>query len=129
MASTVASKLVLEAWQPWKGEMRIHRGGTFDPSMEWTNDDGDAIDWTGYTGRAVITLNVGADGSEVDPPTVHTLTTENGGMTMNADGTITLYMSDTVTENIVECGGTFKFYITEPDSDVRLFGRGTVKVE
>lgn len=108
--------LRIEAWRPWKGEIFIHPGETFDPVLEWSDDDG-ALDWTDYQASLEITWSGGSS---------LTLSTADGGMTLGADGSMGFWMTHEQTAALVG-RGAFRLFLTQPDGKVRLFGQGTAQ--
>jgi len=109
--------LQIEAWRPWRGHLVIHRGETFDPRLEWSDDAG-PIDWTGYGAECVIS---GSNSLS--------LATGNGGLVLGSDGGMVFWLDDEATAILKAAKGTFKLWLTEPGGKRRLFGAGTVAVD
>ena len=77
--------------KPGNLPLRIESGTTYRKLMQWL-PDGLPMDFTGYTAKLQM---LGVDSQTL----VTELTTENGGVTLDSEGNITLYMTpDQTTE-------------------------------
>ena len=80
---------------PGKYNMICPQGATFTKRMTWTIEDV-PVDLTGYTGRMQARVSYG---SKCDP--IFTLTTENGGISVDSVGNVDLFISSDDTEFFV----------------------------
>ena len=80
---------------PGKYNMICPQGATFTKRMTWTIEDV-PVDLTGYTGRMQARVSYG---SKCDP--IFTLTTENGGISVDSVGNVDLFISSDDTEIFV----------------------------
>lgn len=80
---------------PGKYNMICPQGATFTKRLTWTIDD-IPVDLTGYTGRMQARVNYG---TSCDP--IFTITTENGGITLDDEGNIDLLIDAEDTELFV----------------------------
>ena len=77
----------------------IYQGATFNPTLTWKDENGTAINLTGYTARMQARVKI----TDTDP--FINLTTENGGITLGgAAGTVALYISAEDTADIADSG-------------------------
>lgn len=80
---------------PAKHNFFVYRGATFSEQIEWKDENGVAIDLTGFTARMHM-----RDTLEATTPFL-TLTTENGGIALGgAAGTVDLLASAAATSSI-----------------------------
>jgi hypothetical protein len=107
-------KLFIQPWSPWEGTILLRRGESFDPVLVW-----EGLDWSGYTARCEIT------GRDDDI----TLSTQNGGLSLESTGEMSFWLSHTDTESIEWNTGLFSLFVTTPEGYVRLHGRGSVIVD
>lgn len=81
-----------------------------------------AMDLTGWTARHEIH-------SSIDSPDVlNSLTTENGGITLGADGTITLHMTAAQSTALGAVNGVYNLELIDPTGIVWRFSEGSVCV-
>lgn len=78
---------------PGKYNMICPQGATFTKRLTWTIDEV-PVDLTGYTGKMQARVSYG---SKCEP--IFTLTTENGGISVDDQGNIDLLISSNETEN------------------------------
>ncbi len=71
-----------------KVDIIIEKGATFRKTFKWLNSTKQPIDISLWTGRMQIRNSTYGS-------IIASLTTENGGITLGADGTVKLYISDT----------------------------------
>jgi len=111
-----------------KVDLIIEKGATFRKTFKWLNSTKQAIDIHEYTGRMQIR-------SSTYGSIIASLTTENGGLTLGADGTVKLYISDTATSAITYQGNAVydleliavpSVEPLDPPPDVIKFLRGSV---
>jgi hypothetical protein len=92
---------------PVTADETIIQGATYRRSWVWTRD-GVPVDMTGWLGR----MQVRADYKSAE--VLLELTTDNGGMTLGADGSITLYASDETTA-AMQSAGRYDIELEMPD--------------
>jgi hypothetical protein len=80
---------------PGKYNMICPQGATFTKRLTWTIDD-IPVDLTGYTGKMQAKVSYGF---KCDP--IFNLTTENGGISVDDEGNIDLFINSNDTENFV----------------------------
>jgi hypothetical protein len=109
-------------------DLIIEKGATFRKTFKWLNSAKQPIDISTWSGRMQIrTSNYGS--------VIASLTTDNSGMVLGADGSVKLYISDTATSAITYQGNAV--YDLEliakagddpgdPPPDVVKFLRGSV---
>jgi hypothetical protein len=111
-----------------KVDLIIEKGATFRKTFKWLNSSKQPIDISAWKGRMQIR-------SSTYGSIIASLTTENGGIELGADGTIKLYISDTATSAITYQGNAvYDLELIEPASvdpqdpppDVTKFLRGSV---
>lgn len=110
-----------------KVDLIIEKGATFRKTFKWLNSTKQPIDISSYTARMQIR-------SSTYGSIISSLTTENGGITLEADGSVKLYISDAATSAITYQGNAV--YDLEliapaglpedPPPDVTKFLRGSV---
>jgi hypothetical protein len=103
----------------------INQGAALQyPKFEYLNDDLSARDLTGYTARMHIREFI------EDTATVAELTTENGGITIDAvTAEIFLYLSPADTAALTIRQGVYDLEIVPPDGKVVRLAEGKVKVD
>lgn len=111
-----------------KVDLIIEKGATFRKTFKWLNSTKQAIDISSYSGRMQIR-------SSTYGAIIASLTTDNGGITLESDGSVKLYISDAATSAITYQGNAV--YDLEliapagelpedPPPDVTKFLRGSV---
>jgi hypothetical protein len=95
---------------PAKHDFYVYRGATFSEQIEWKDENGVAIDLTGFTARMHM-----RDTLEATTPFL-TLTTENGGITLGgAAGTVDLLASAAATSAISATSGVYDLELVAGD--------------
>lgn len=95
---------------PAKHNLFVYRGATFSEQIEWKDENGLAIDLTGFTARMHM-----RDTLEATTPFL-TLTTENGGITLGGTaGTVNLLASATATSAISATSGVYDLELVAGD--------------
>jgi hypothetical protein len=95
---------------PAKHNFFVYRGATFSEQIEWKDENGVAIDLTGFTARMHM-----RDTLEATTPFL-TLTTENGGITLGgAAGTVDLLASAAATSAISATSGVYDLELVAGD--------------
>jgi hypothetical protein len=79
---------------PGKYNMVCPQGSTFDTRLTWTIEGG-PVNLFGYTARMQVREK------HSSPKAILTLTTENGGISLQEEGIIDLYISDEDTSAVV----------------------------
>lgn len=108
-------------------DLPVEQGATFRARIPWRpkladGTYGDPINMTGYTGRMQARR---AQGS----PTLVTLTTENGGLALGADGIIDVYLSPAQTNQLVAPTCLYDLEVVAPNTDVYRVCKGKVLVD
>lgn len=99
---------------PGKYNMICPQGATFTKRLTWTIADV-PVDLTGYTGRMQARVSYG---SKCDP--IFTLTTENGGISVDDEGNIDLFIESDDTENFVPKEYLYDLELTSSSERYRL---------
>lgn len=108
---------------PLKYQLTIYQGATFRAPFRWSAGDPPApVDLTGCTAKMQVREKLES------PDVLLELTTENGGIALGADGSVTLFLSDTTTAAIQWRAGVYDLEIKFTDGDVRRLLFGAVKV-
>jgi hypothetical protein len=95
---------------PAKHNFFVYRGATFSEQIEWKDENGVAIDLTGFTARMHM-----RDTLEATTPFL-TLTTENGGIALGGvAGTVDLLASATATTAISATSGVYDLELVAGD--------------
>ena len=95
---------------PAKHNFFVYRGATFSEQIEWKDENGVAIDLTGFTARMHM-----RDTLEATTPFL-TLTTENGGIALGGTaGTVDLLASATATTAISATSGVYDLELVAGD--------------
>ena len=95
---------------PAKYNFFVYRGATFSEQIEWKDENGVAIDLTGFTARMHM-----RDTLEATTPFL-TLTTENGGIALGgAAGTVDLLASAAATSAISATSGVYDLELVAGD--------------
>lgn len=95
---------------PAKHNFFVYRGATFSEKIEWKDENGVAIDLTGFTARMHM-----RDTLEATTPFL-TLTTENGGIALGGvAGTVDLLASATATTAISATSGVYDLELVAGD--------------
>lgn len=107
-----------------KLKLLIEQGATFRKLLTWkAGTPAVPVDLNGCTARMQIRASI------EDAAPLITLTTENGGITLDGyDGTIELYISDTDTADIAWTSGVYDLEVVLVNGDVRRLLYGTVAV-
>lgn len=106
---------------PGKLDIVIYKGATFDDVLTWKDENGVAIDLTGYTARAQVRAAIG------DAAPVLDMTTTNGKILLGgAAGTITFNVAATETELMAWTRGVWDLELVSGLVVTRLL-RGTAK--
>lgn len=101
-----------------KVNLVVDQGATFETTINLTDDDGDLVDLTGYTGA-----------SQVRKHYTSSTPSANIAVTLdNANGTITLSMSANITANLVAGRYVYDVELTDPSSVVSRVIEGIVTV-
>lgn len=103
----------------------IRKGSTFEKAYKWTSGPDELtqtpVDLTGWTGRAQCRDKVDS--------TVVLFAVDNqllGGLTLSAQGDITIEVADTVTSAVVPMKGVFDLELVSPAGKVKNFAGGPV---
>lgn len=100
----------------------IEKGARFDPVLTWKTA-GVAVDLTSYTARMQIRATQSSETILID------LTTENGGIALGgAAGTISLVITNDVTEAIDWAKGVYDLELVSPSGYPTRLVEGIVKV-
>jgi hypothetical protein len=95
---------------PAKHNFFVYRGATFSEQIEWKDENGVAIDLTGFTARMHM-----RDTLEASTPFL-TLTTENGGISLDGTaGTVDLLASAAATSAISATSGVYDLELVAGD--------------
>ena len=95
---------------PAKHNCFVYRGATFSEQIEWKDENGVAIDLTGYTARLHMRETLEA------PIPFLTLTTENGGIALGGTaGTVDLLVSAAATSAIAATSGVYDLELVAGD--------------
>lgn len=95
---------------PAKHNFFVYRGATFSEQIEWKDENGVAIDLSGFTARMHM-----RDTLEATTPFL-TLTTENGGIALGgAAGTVDLLASAAATSAISATSGVYDLELVAGD--------------
>lgn len=96
---------------PAKHNFYVYRGATFAEQIAWKDENGTAIDLTGFTARMHMR-------EAVDAATPFlTVTTENGGITLGGvAGTINILATSAATSAITATGGVYDLEIVAADT-------------
>lgn len=106
-----------------KYNIQIEQGADWNLTLVWRDDAGNAIDPSEFTARMAIVENVG------DRRPLHLLTTENGGITMNAEDTaIELYMPAAATEGWRVFKGRYDLELVDSEGRVTRLLQGRVNI-
>jgi hypothetical protein len=108
-----------------KSNLQINQGATFRKKWIW-KPGGIPVNLTGYTGRAQFKTEKGDD-----TPALATLTTENGGVLLGADGAVQMYIKDTDTAGYNWTDAVYDLELKAPgaDGDVTRFAEGSATVD
>lgn len=101
---------------PLRRDYVIYQGGTFKRAYRWVVD-GVGRDLSDWTGAMQVRKRA------ADPVPQLTLTTENGGITLAADGTITIYATDELTAAMTS-SGVYDVKLENADGEVITFMLG-----
>jgi len=122
----MSAKLPIRSSRPYQCEVSIYQGETFTPSLRWSTVEivGDTkvktpTDWTDHSGSLVLNF---LGGEQV------VLSTENAGMELKEDGTMTFFIGDEQTGLLAKGRGDAKLYVTDPENKKKILARGTVEV-
>lgn len=100
--------------------LTIEQGATFDPVMTWKDENGDAINLTGYTARMQIREEVEST------TTLHEATTANSEIVLGGiAGTITFAISAVITAAFTFDTGVYDLELVNGNDVTRLL-RGDV---
>lgn len=95
---------------PAKHNFFVYRGATFSEQIQWKDENGVAIDLTGFTARMHM-----RDTLEATTPFL-TLTTENGGIALGGTaGTVDLLASAAATSAISATSGVYDLELVAGD--------------
>ena len=109
---------------PGKYDITLYRGSTFRQTLTWKDQNGTAINLTGWTARLQ-----GRKSIPSDTPFI-TLTTENGGITLGgAAGTIELYITHMATAALVDDIGSYDLELIAGNGDVTRLMMGRILVD
>lgn len=107
-------------------DILIEQGVTFRLALTLRTADGTRIDLTGCAARMQIRPKV------QDPQILYSLTTENGGLTINDQsdpdekGRIYLYISDEDTASFTWRNAKYDLELAQPSGDVQRLLKGSV---
>lgn len=108
---------------PGNYDVTIYQGASFSRVLTWKDEEGTAINLTGYTARLHMRSS-----QDADTPFV-TLTTENGGIALGgAAGTITLSISAASTAAITDTSGVYDLELVSASGIVTRLLAGEVLV-
>jgi hypothetical protein len=105
--------------------LQVDQGATFRQSFLWRQGAAGSApqDLTGYTGRMQIRQHALSDTA------MHTLTTENGGITLGGvAGTVQLHIPASITSTLPGQQLVYDLEMTAPNGDVIRFLQGAVNV-
>lgn len=107
-----------------KSNLKIKQGATYRKKYVWSAG-GTPVDMTGWAGRMQIRLETNSKDFIAE------LTTENGGITLNALGEIHLYINDSDTSQFKFEEAVYDLELVQPNGDVirRLEGGVSLSVE
>jgi len=95
---------------PAKHNFYVYRGATFAEQIAWKDENGTAIDLTGFTARMHMRETVDAATPFL------TLTTENGGIALGGvAGTVDMLATATITSAIVATAGVYDLELVASD--------------
>lgn len=94
---------------------KIDKGATWKQELEWQDENGVAIDLTGYTAKMQLRKNYDSD-------VIHELTTENGGITIATPtfGIINLLIEVSVSKDFTNTKVLYDLELYKNDEVVRL---------
>lgn len=100
--------------EPGNATLTVYQGADFDPVVAWTNEDGSAVNLTGFTAEWIARENVNSVNI------IFNLTTSSG-LTINpALGTISALISGDTTANICKSGVHNLKLVSPSGKDYRL---------
>lgn len=103
-------------------DLQMYQGATFSMPVEWTLEDGTAVDLTGAS--AELDIRDKPDSSQE----LFTATTDNGYITISGN-TITITIPSTITADFAWKRGIYDLLITMPDGQtIKPILRGSVEV-
>ncbi len=106
---------------PGSYDLTIYQGTTFNEVFTWTDVNNVPINITGYTAALMVRSSI------VDSVAFITLTTANGGITINGSaGTITLSMLPAATAALTQISGIYDLNLTSPAGVVSRILEGLV---
>lgn len=101
----------------------LEQGVTFRRPFTFYDENSDPIDFSGFTARMQIR-------PEIDSDTVIVyLTSANGGLSLNASGTIEVYMTDTQTSSVTTDGFYDLEVVSGATGDVSRLLKGKVRLD
>jgi hypothetical protein len=98
----------------------VQQGSDFERTMVLSDEDG-AVDLTGYTAALQIRPEV------VSEEVMAELTTENGLITLGADGTIT-WTIPAATTALMTTDGVYDLDLINPSLEIKTYLKGIVRV-
>ncbi len=105
---------------PLNYEIVVYSGTSFKREFRWYQDGTTPVNFTGWKALMLV-------GNQQAQAVVE-LSTENGGITLTADGRITMLMTPAQTMLFKPPLVYYNFDLIEPDGFVRRFLRGRVSV-
>lgn len=108
---------------PFRHNLTIYQGATFHHPFRWkAGTPPTPVDLTGCTARMQVRLRVDS------PTALLTLTTETGGITLGAEGSIVLRVDAAATTAINWTSGVYDLEVTLSNGDIRRLLYGSVQV-
>lgn len=104
-----------------KYKLKLEQGTTLRKLFTW-KAAGVAMDFTGYTARMQIRPDI--DSTEI----IASLTTENGGIELGADGVFTLFISAADTALFTFDSAVYDLEFVAPNGDVIRLMQGAVSL-
>lgn len=109
--------------KPGRYNLTIVQGATYRKRLRVKEKStGDYYDFTGYSARAHLRPETGSDDLFVQ------LTTANGGLTLDDEGHIDLYIHHEVTATI-DSEGAWDLELVEPSGDIVRLLKGTIRLD
>jgi hypothetical protein len=101
----------------------IERGATFRLPLRLRDGDGQLLDLSGCSARMQVRAKL------TDASPVLDLTTENGGITLTADGWLRVRATDEATDVLTITRGVYDLELEWPSGDVDRLFKGKVTVD
>ena len=100
--------------QPLWEKQTIYQGATWQPYWVILDEDGEPVNLTAWTARCVVGAGYGTDEPLLE------LTTENGGVTLSADGEVCIYAAAEETSELPatsDLPAVFEVELIEPGGE------------